>query len=130
MECPICSFDFDGKTRKPLLCICGNSICIDCVELLIIKHNGAFNCPLCRYSRNNYRSNPLPENKQIVKLMIELSDARFPTKEKSELTEALIFKNSEVQSSDNEKPKEFNEYVTVIGILFLVLLYIPWVINN
>ena len=127
MECPICSYEFDDSKRKSLLCKCGNSICEDCVKALVVRYNGTFTCPLCRYVRNQYHRSPLPENKQVTRLMQEIDCIRNPTKEKCELTEPLICRNAQVQSSDCERPKEFNEYIAVIGITVLFGLFFPWV---
>lgn len=127
MECPVCSYEFDDTKRKSHLCKCGNSICEDCIKALVARSNGSFTCPLCRYVRAQYYRNPLPENKQVTRLMQDIDCIKHPTKEKSELTEPLIFRSIQVQSSECERPKEFNEYITVIGIFVMISLFLPWV---
>ena len=127
MECPICSFEFDNDKKTPILCICGNSICKECIQLLVDRNNRAFICPLCRYIRNPYKNNPLPVNTQIVKLMLEVDVIRYPFKEKESITEPLIVKSVDIQSEGNVRPKEFNEYVSLIGIVAICILTTPWV---
>lgn len=127
MECPICSFDFDDNKKQPLLCKCGNSVCKDCITLLVQKKNNVFTCPLCRTVINPYSKTPLPVNRQISSLVAELDCLRSPTKEKSSLTEPLVSKSIQVQSKDYQKPPEFNEYITVTGISFILITHLPWV---
>ena len=127
MECPICSYEFDDNKRKSLLCKCGNSICEDCINALVTRSNGSFICPLCRYTRSQYHRNKLPQNKQVIKLIQEIDCIRNPTKDKCELTEPLVYRSAYVQSSDFERPKEFNEYITVLGISVMISLFLPWV---
>ena len=84
-----------------------------------------FTCPLCRYVINSYNKNPLTVNKEISKLLAQVDCLRFPVKEKSSLTDPLLLRHIETQSSDYEKQKEFNEYITIVGIALLLLLFLP-----
>ena len=129
MECPICTFEFDANDRKPLLCRCGNSICNECVALIVTRNNNSFVCPLCKFHQGAYKTNPLTFNRAIQELMVEVDCLNNPTKEKEMLTEALISRNSEVQASEPIFHKEFDEYIAVMGLVWMLVLFFPWVIS-
>ena len=128
MECPICTFEFDTEKRKPLLCKCGNSLCLECISLLVAKYNNTYTCPLCKFIQNNYKKSPLPENKSIQKLILKLDSLRSPTKEKGSLTDPLILHESDTQTLPNKIPEDFNEFITITGIFILLCLFLPWVL--
>jgi hypothetical protein len=127
MECPICTYNFDNKKRQPLICKCGNSICEECVTLISTRSNGAFLCPLCKYTIKDYFNNKLPYNKPISQLVIELDSINNPFKEASALTDPLILQNVETQYTEPYKANEFNEFITVLGLLILFGAIFPWV---
>jgi hypothetical protein len=127
MECPICTFEFDAKTRKPLICICGNSICEECVTLIVVKSGNNFVCPLCKYTLKNIKDLGLGVNKTLLKLVLDLEALQFPLRESSMLTEKLITKDIETQFSPEFGVKKYNEYINVYGVFGFALLFLPWV---
>jgi len=127
MECPICTYEFNAKHRKPLMCVCGNSICEECVSLIVVKNGNSFICPLCKHSLFNLKDLGLSVNKSLLKLVLELEALEFPFKESSMLTEKLITRYRETQFNPELSAKRYNEYVNVYGILMFALLFLPWV---
>jgi rubredoxin len=130
MECPICTFEFDSEKRKPKLCRCGNSICEECVLLIVSRNQNTFICPLCKFHLNDYRKNTLTPNNALQALMMDLDALKNPIKDKSTLTEALICKTQEIQANESMAIGEFNEYVTVFGIIAMLVLFMPWVMKK
>lgn len=127
MECPICTCEFNGTSQKPLLCKCGNSICEECVTLIVVKGGNNFTCPLCKYSVKGYKESALGINKALETLILELEALRVPFKERSVLTEKLILKNQETQFCEETNIKTYNEFISVYGVLTFAFAFLPWV---
>ena len=127
MECPICISDYDSKEKRPLLCRCGNSMCEECVKLMVMKGLNTFTCPLCKQIIKGYKENSLPLNTHLQKLTDRLDILRFPVRDKNTLTEVLIQRDVGCQYETNIIHKKYNEYLTVAGISIWAIVFLPWV---
>lgn len=80
---------------------CGETICTNCIDLLLEKEKNAIRCPYCRECHSIPESGSFPENKIMTRHIEKYKD--IFTKEK--LTEHLIGQLSEI----SDKAKELTE---------------------
>jgi hypothetical protein len=127
MECPICISEFDNESKKPLLCTCGNSICEDCVNLMVLKGANTFTCPLCKFTVKSYKDHSLQKNSHLQTLVDRLDILRFPVREKQCLTERLIYREAGSQYEETSKKSSYSEFLSVFGISLFAVVFLPWV---
>lgn len=73
MECPICMFNFDSSEHRPLktFCVCGQTLCLSCVNLISLTKS------FCPWDRTRWNSRKLLSNfekstpKNYLQLLIE-----------------------------------------------------------
>ena len=114
-ECPLCSDIFgneENHIKVPKLLNCGDSICKECLEELILKTEGAFFlCPTCQKEiKKKENIDEYITNKELIKIVNGYFNVPEKENEKQELDGAIQYNIILLGNSAVGKTSIFNRF--------------------